>query len=584
MPELEHFCETLFGSDTGYVYSPVKDPKIEDNWIPYFFKWPVQAERLYKHVRNSSRSQEVYLAPALFGSRKVSAESFISTRSIWTEFDGETPKNLKGLPEPTIRIQSSDPGHEHWYWILEESLNDASLLELILKKVAYSLDADKSVRDVTQVLRPPTTIHHDSGKVVSRLTEFGATVLPDDFAHIKEPAVAKVEITKDSLPDPEWVIALHAWNPDTFDLFQKPEIPAGLRSTCLTRLAFDCSEMGMADSEIAAILLHADNRWKKYSNRKDQLERLIGIIRHVRTKKASEPKSDKTHDEVTTLGFADFLRTNIRIEWILEGFIPVAGQAILFGEAGCGKTSLSLRTAMAVALGKNYLTWKTLSKRRNLFVSAEMPHEELSEFFSDMRLDASLSSYLQESLFVFPLGHGFPLNHKKNQALLLEQIDKYKIEVVWIDSLSVVAGGSTSDDKTIVQLNEWVNRQIRVKRRCAVVYIHHPRKPDKLTGGFAQARLLGDLYGSPFIGANALTVVGMERKKNPDRADTAILHYAKGRYLREDKIPIICTDNRDFIVGGVKESEPRPNTGTKSSTKDIDLTPSGERLFGQHKF
>lgn len=580
MSELETFCEILYGDDKGYVYSPTKDPAT-GAWVQHFFKWPLQKKGLYKHIRALTRSHEVYIGPALFDSRKVSKDTFLSTRSVWTEFDGELPETLKGLPEPTLKIQSSDPGHEHWYWIFDNTIKDGSFIELINKKIAYTLyTSDKSVRDITQVLRPPTTIHHDTGKIVSRIGEIAdssAYISIEDFAHIKEPVVAKVNIDQTTLPDIQWVIALHEWDADTFDLFQKPEVPKYFRSTCLTRLAFSCSEIGMDDTEIAAVLLYKDNHWKKYSNREDQFEKLIGIIRHVRSEKATRDEKDsKDAETAQALGFQDFLRLKIEIKWIIQGVLPVAGQAVLFGEAGCGKTTLALRMGMAVAREQNYLNWITLQKKRVLFVSAEMPHEELTEFFNDMEIKDTSS--LQENFFIYPIGHGFPLNHKKNQSTILEMIDKHKIEVIIFDSLSVVAGGSTNDDKTIVSLNEWINKYIRVARKCAVLHIHHSRKPDKLAGGgVASAKSLGDLYGSTFIATNALTVIGMERRKRENGSDLADLYYTKGRYLREDKLTLLCMDNRDFSIA----KEVKEKKEVKNETKDTSNGGRSEHLFGE---
>jgi replicative DNA helicase len=256
------------------------------------------------------------------------------------------------------------------------------------------------------------------------------------------------------------------------------------------------------------------------------------------------------------------------MDWIVKGIIPVAGQAVIFGAPGCGKTSLSLRAAMAIARGNNYLNWQTLQEKRSLFVSAEMPHEELQEFFTEMQIGDIAT--LQENFFIFPIGHAFPLNNKNNQATLLEMIDKHHIEIVWLDSLSVIAGGSTNDDQTVLNLNHWIDKYVRKNRGCSVVYLHHNRKPDKYSGDYQSANSLAQLYGSQFISAGALTVIGMERSGR----DKAVLYYTKGRYFREDRLNLIATNNRDFEV-----AEKQNDSGPKSKSNSTD----SEESFGDIK-
>jgi hypothetical protein len=64
---------------------------------------------------------------------------------------------------------------------------------------------------------------------------------------------------------------------------------------------------------------------------------------------------------------------------------------------------------------------------------------------------------------------------------------------------------------------------------------------------------LPDLYGSVYIGANALTVLGMIKNKG-----VTYLSYAKGRYTLRHHEKLIMTDTRDFRLpekGEVKDSD-----------------------------
>jgi len=553
--ELESFCDSLYGEHEGHVYSPIKDTKkdaTEDGyWKQYFFKWPTNKRSLFQHVRQHSKTHEVYIAPPLYDSPKVSYDTFLGTNYVWAEFDGSLPETLGDIPEPTIKIQSSTKNHEHWYWRLDEFATDAALVSLISKKIAYALRADLSGWDATQVLRPPTTIHHESKKIVSRTFSSDTSYPIQTFSTIAEPPLQTVEDIKvKDLPDIDWLIALHKWEPDTFDLFKKPGVPVGSRSSALFRLAFDCIEMGMSNKAVVTILYDADNRWKKYSKRPDQVKRLLSIVQRVRSKKGT--------DEVQNIQtpvlyrFQEFMDTKIELDWIIEGILPVAGQTVIFGPSYSGKTTLVTRMGLSVASGiDSYLDWKIIKQKRVAFISAEMAHEEVKQYFKDMNIkDTHL---INETFMIYPLGHAFPLNRKDNKRTLLEMIDQNNIEVLILDSLSVIAGGSTNDDQTIIELNEFINTEVRKKRRVAVIHIHHSRKPGIESNGNKKWLDLPDLYGSVYIGANAITVIGMLKSKG-----VTYLNYAKGRYTLRQHEKLIMTETRDFRIpekGEVKDSD-----------------------------
>jgi hypothetical protein len=80
---------------------------------------------------------------------------------LWVDFDGNAPDSWDTLeiPYPSLRVQSSMPGHEHVYWKLEEFLDDIPVLEDRNRSIAYMLKADTSGWDADQILRPIHTIN-----------------------------------------------------------------------------------------------------------------------------------------------------------------------------------------------------------------------------------------------------------------------------------------------------------------------------------------------------------------------------------------------------------------------------------------
>lgn len=170
------FIETLFQDQEGYVYSPTNVIEREE-WKKHFFKWPQGAAQLEDHIAQYN-TRDVYLSPVLFSRREVSPESFKGTYHLWTEFDKPPPQEV--IP-PSMRVQSSLEGKEHWYWRLNDFTTDKSVVEDLNRRIAYHYGADLSAWDYQQVLRPPDTWNHKRNKPVTRLKQDYKRYTVDNF-------------------------------------------------------------------------------------------------------------------------------------------------------------------------------------------------------------------------------------------------------------------------------------------------------------------------------------------------------------------------------------------------------------------
>jgi hypothetical protein len=125
--ELQDFFSYIYGDQEGYVYAPTRDPEQPDPnlaWEQAFFEWPKERGELVKHIQHSTVKKEVFYGPALFTQPSSKKEYVKGTYVYWCEFDGNAPTNAGELPAPTLRIRSSEPGHEHWYWKLDRFVHD----------------------------------------------------------------------------------------------------------------------------------------------------------------------------------------------------------------------------------------------------------------------------------------------------------------------------------------------------------------------------------------------------------------------------------------------------------------------------
>lgn len=531
------FLTDLFEGQEGIVYAPIKG-KI---WEQYFFTWPQERILLEEHLENYN-ARDVYISPVLFSEPKISPETFKGTNYLWTEFDGQTPTDF--IP-PTLRVQSSTEGHEHWYWRLNEFTTDKILIEDLTRRIAYHYGADLSCYDYQQVLRPYNTWNHKRNRPVTLLDKTNVVYSINEFLKVPiPPAGSKVEVALTTLPHKDEILAKYKWTYDALDLLFK-EVATGKRSDALVRLAHEAVEVGCSNEEIFVLIEDRDSAWGKFVGRNDRQKRLEGIIASVRKKKASV--AETLHEAPEVYRFHDFMRTNINLKWAIEGLLPVAGSMVIFGKPGIGKSTFSLRLAIDLALGRDrFLLWNIVTQQRVLFVSLEMQHYELKEFFKDMKLSEEEQVALQDQFFLWPIGNAYPFDTPDQQLELLKFIKLYNIEVIIIDSLSLSMYGSVKDDDAIKRLNSFLNEDVRKDHKCSYIFIHHPRKK----GIDEQSRKddQDDAFGSTYINANAQTVVVLSQRSGSTRVHVKLLKTRMSQGMKDFEIE--RTPNRGFVLAG----------------------------------
>ncbi len=559
------FLNDLFGGQEGVIYSPVKG----EIWEQHFFKWPQEQPKLERHISDYNK-RDVYISPVLFNDRRISPETFKGTNYLWTEFDGTVPT---GAIEPTMRVMSSQEGHEHWYWKLDQFTTDKVLIEDLTRRIAYHYGADLSVWDYQNVLRPVDTWNHKRNKPVTLVSKNTNTYSVNDFLWVPiPPAGTKVDVSLGKLPQRDAVLAKYKWPIETLDLLFKDEIQKGKRSDALARLVHDCLEVGLSNEETFVLLEERDSVWGKYVGRSDRQKRLEATIANVRGRKFFVAEVTQGAPEVYR--FHDFMKTNIQLKWAIEGLLPVAGSMVIFGRPGIGKSTFSLRLAMSLALGKDkFLLWNIVNSQRVLFVSLEMQHYEVKEFFNDMNLPEEEQIKLQEQFFIWPIGSPYPFDTPDQQIEIIKHIKTHKIDLIIIDSLSIAMYGSVKDDDSIKRLNSFLNEDVRRDLKCSYIFIHHPRKRgiDEQNKKDDQ----DDAFGSTYINANAQTVVVLSQKPGSTRIHVKLLKSRMSQGMRD--FDIERTPDRGFQLVGTITPTP-PVGGEASSNKEATNGALG-RLF-----
>jgi nucleoside-triphosphatase THEP1 len=499
--ELIEFFSQLYKEQEGFVYLALKSPTQQASWKQEFYSWPGDAEKLALKITESAAKFEVYFGPALYAEKKAQKVNVLGSHCFWVEFDGTIPDSIDGIPEPTIRIQSSSEGHQHWYW-LTDSLLGVAEIERINRSLATSLGADISGWDSTQVLRPPSTYNHKRSAQVNLLGNTSKVYGVTDFAGLPEVEFnSELAITGD-IPDVTDVVASYKFKADAWQLFRKG-VPQGSRSEGLMALGFHLAEMQMKNEEILSMLLNADQRWGKFAGRNDQVRRLTQIVTIARNKYPLLNIDPVGRFE--TYGFISLLNSEINLEWVWEGLLQEAGYLLITGPPGVGKTQFSLNFAQYAALGRDFLERKIEGTRRIGFVSLEMGHADLKFFISHQSggFVKEELELLEENLKFLPLGEPLYLSKESERDALEEWVYENKLTGVVIDSLGSTTENELSNEHDVKIIMDF-NDRLRQRHNCFTTFVHHHRKA---TGDNKKPNKLSDVYGNQYITARATTVL-----------------------------------------------------------------------------
>lgn len=525
--QVEEFLSFLFDGLEGYVYSPIKnlahDPSEEGHWVQNFFKWPEGRSQLVDYIEETSRTLDVYIAPALFDKPNSQKENIKYANVLWVELDEKLPTGEElgefKVPAPDFKVQTSTEQHQHWYWKLDDTITSVDTLEVYNRSLTFCIPgADSSGWDANQVLRIPGTFNYKRNTIVQTLESNRAIRARSEFDSLPKPPnpVSDIDLTK--VPDVTEVVLKYAWKKGASELYLTPQPPVEQRSTYLVRLAYYCAEMGMSDGEIFSIIFNADERWAKFKDRRDRLQRLTEIISRARIK-FPEKSDTSPSNNIQIIGALSFLNSKREIKWLIPGLLESKGSFLLTGPNGVGKTQFSLNVAIALALGQSIFSFSIAKPSKILFVSLEMGWEQLKSFLNDItrHLPAELLSILEEQLLLLPYGEAVHLNsNEKHREVFEKAIELHKPDGLFIDSLGSSISGDLTSHANVQPYLDW-NDSIRNRFDLFTWVIHHHRKQGAKE--IRKPTSVDDVYGDTYITGRASTVYCLWPTKNNDQLE-----------------------------------------------------------------
>lgn len=615
---LGSFFEFQFGTDKkGQVHLATIQGGVE--FAEAMMDWPRQKNDIVQLIlAKTAEGKDVYYAPSLFVEKKDTItfnkrgqtagtkENILSSQLAWVDFDGEAPDNWealakeKGIPEPSLIVESSVQGRQHAYWRLDdwyplEQIEDRN------RAIALAVGADRSGWDATQLLRPPFTLNYGyltggrgmkpwfKGKPVeSRISatpnqeRVAGTAFNNLTSGEREIVNKLTSIESTDIPTIEEVLAFGNWSKALFDQFgmNKEEASASShdkRSGALQKLMYDAAESGMSDAQMFAIIDYADKRWEKYVNRMpgNRHKILLDTIAKARAKVgyASEndlvfsgfyPDANETTEASTKLvyNFQEVVEADIQIEWLLESAIPTQGLGVITGQPGVGKTQLAIQMAASFALGKEILGWQNrVGEQKVLFMSLEMELMALKLLMTNMApMYEPVMRKLAKNLDFYAVNTWLSLDKAPAVAFFENLLREYKPDVVVVDSLSRVVSGTLSDETTAKELMHQLNK-LRRTYQCSFIFVHHDKKRGRDQNGPA---ILSDMLGFQTISANFDWAISLSKT---EERGILTLDNIKSRFAVErDPFKISRNKYVQFDVAG--------------ESYDADKSERGIRLIG----
>lgn len=560
---LPGFLHMLYSGLEGYIYAPTLDRDTGE--FRQIFVNANNLQRLERHILESSKNTDVYISPAVFSEAKVSKSTYKASKVVWAEFDGNAPEDY-GI-SPTVIICSSLRYHNHCYWLLDEPITEYHVVEEINRGLAFTLNADKSGWDCTQILRPPSSFNYKRGKAVSVLSAGADVYNVGDFSRFQAPPkIDEDSIVLEEVPSVQSVIFRHAFPEDFEDVFTATP-KEGHRSTYMMRVAYIAAETGCSNEEIYALIYNFDERVKKYTDRLDRRRRLLDIIERVRVKwpLESEKELSDDFDAIEVFDIISFGHQTLTVDWLIPSLLQKQGNMLLVGPPGVGKTQVALNFAYGLATGTNVLEFDIDKPRKILFISCEMGPVDLKVFTDQMtaRFNDDQKALLSENFYVYPLGEPLYLNTPTGQNQLIRMADVLRVDGFIFDSLGSGTNKALTDEESTKGLLDF-NDRLRKEMGIFSWFIHHNRKA---TESNKEPNGLADVYGSQYITARSTTVLSLwpqsnailkvrelKKRLSPQEADWYIKREAK--YLRfrraqQEEIATVVTS--------------KPQTGKKSN-------------------
>lgn len=476
-----------------FCISTKKNNRWKDNWFS-----KDQFEDLGDFIKDNL-SGDVYFCPHGFTQKSRLKGYAVAPKLLYADLDAANPKEC--ALKPTIALESS-PGRFVGFWVVDEPIE-----EQLNRRLSYSIGADVSGWDFSQVLRVPNTKNYKYtntprvrilwndgptyevkrlNRVIPRMKNVMGQELDD-----KAPAIFK----KYEKKMPRWVRR---------ELLNgKPQ--QGVRSEVIWKLQNELIEVGLSRDEVFELIWACP--WNKFRDRRDgpdQLWRELdkALDQHFSGYRAKDKAESDDGDPFAfnPLGqsMADVVMRNIN--WIVPNMYARGEITIVEGDPGLGKSYFQQMVCAALVDGKaipNEVEYEPIKGRVAYFDT-----ENTADTVTKLRLIENgcenLEDYRQEE-------HPFSIDDEEKWEKVEEALEKFKPDMIVFDTINIYIGSADTYKSSETQQALSLFKVLATRHDCSVVLLRH------LTKGGAGSKALYRGQGSiAFTGvARIVATVGL---------------------------------------------------------------------------
>ena len=312
-------------------------------------------------------------------------------------------------------------------------------------------------------------------------------------------------------PAPMWLMNLQGVDDKPFET--KEEVPEGGRNDYLFRYAARLVGEGRGDDEVATLVIGTNQRVCKPPLTDYEVMIIINsALRYDANPEEAVLVFDDEPSEVPVMQDGEYTALSIAELFsnppeptrplVSDGILDEGNGLILAGVSNVGKSWLAMDLAVALATGGQWLGHFKCEPSRVLYIDEESSlssdYDRFKMIFNAHLMPDDVVAGSTEMPLFLAVQRGIKLDTPKGHTILARMLSQYRPDVVIFDALVRMHSGDENSTKDMSSFFDRAN-QLRAAYGCAMVFLHHVRKPAKDDPGDDADQMRGnsDIRGWP---------------------------------------------------------------------------------------